>query len=192
MALLPSPVALQRAPLAARHASRRRLVLAAGAWGSLLCAASCPVHAQYSAPREQTQLDITLSAAADVNPDDKGRAAPILIRLYELKSDGVFTSSDYFSLQSNDKALLGGDLLVRDEFILKPGEVKTLRRKSHPDTVALGVLAGYRDLAQADWRAVHKVEPAPEAAWYRMVVPANKLKLQIQLQAKGIRLVPTE
>lgn len=148
-------------------------------------------HAQY-APREQTQLDITFTAASDINPDEKGRPAPLLVRVYELKADTVFAASDYFSLQANDKALVGTDLLARDEFILKPGEVKTIRRKSHPELNFIGVLAGYRDLAQTDWRAVHKIDPAPESAWYRMVLPANKVKLQIQLQAKGIRVVPVE
>jgi hypothetical protein len=47
-----------------------------------------------------------------VNPDDKGRAAPILVRVYELKSEGTFESADYFSLNANDKAAIGSDLLV--------------------------------------------------------------------------------
>lgn len=160
--------------------------------GLALAAMPRPASAQFSYPREQTKLDITITAAADVNPDDKGRAAPILVRLYELKSEGTFESADYFSLHTNDKALLGSDLLVRDEFILKPGDVKTIRRKSHPDIEAIGVLAGYRDLPEADWRVVQKLDPAPERAWYRAVVPANKAKLQIQLQAKGIKFTPIE
>lgn len=147
-------------------------------------------HAQFSYPREQTKLEITVTANADVNPDDKGRAAPILVRVYELKSEGVFESADYFSLSNNGKALIGSDLLVRDEFILRPGDVKTIRRKSHPDLAAIGVVAGYRDLAQADWRAIQKIDPAPEATWYRSVMPANKVRLQVDLQAKGIQLTP--
>ena len=147
-------------------------------------------HAQFSYSREQTKLDITVTAEAGVNPDDKGRAAPIMVRIYELKSEGSFESADYFSLYSNDKALIGSDLLARDEFILRPGDVKTIWRKSHPDLAAIGVVAGYRDLAQADWRVVQKIDPAPEVAWYRSVLPANKVRLQIDLQAKGIQLTP--
>lgn len=157
---------------------------------ALALATAQPSHAQFSYPREQTKLDITITAEAGVNPDGKGRAAPILVRIYELKSESVFEAADYFSLSSNDKALIGSELLVRDEFILRPGDVKTIRRKSHPDLAAIGVVAGYRDLAQADWRAVQKIDPAPEVAWYRSVLPANKLKLQIDLQAKGIQLTP--
>lgn len=157
---------------------------------AVVLAVAQPSHAQFSYPREQTQLDITITADAGVNPDDKGRAAPILVRIYELKSEGTFESADYFSLNSNDKAVVGADLLVRDEFILRPGDVKTIRRKSHPDIGAIGVIAGYRDLPQADWRAVQKIDPAPEVAWYRSVLPAHKVKLQIDLRAKGIQLTP--
>lgn len=157
---------------------------------TLALVAASSSHAQFSYPREQTKLDITITAEGGVNPDDKGRAAPILVRIYELKSEGVFESADYFSLYSNDKALIGSDLLVRDEFILRPGDVRTIRRKSHPDLAAIGVVAGYRDLAQADWRAVQKIDLAPEVAWYRSVLPANKVRLQVDLQAKGIQLTP--
>ena len=156
---------------------------------ALTLAVALPSRAQFSYPREQTRLDITVTADAGLNPDDKGRAAPILVRIYELKSEGTFESADYFSLNANDKSVIGSDLLVRDEFVLRPGDVKTLRRKSHPDLAAIGVIAGYRELAQADWRAVLKIDPAPEVAWYRSVMPANKIKLQIDLQPKGIRLI---
>ena len=113
-----------------------------------------------------------------------------MVRVYELRSDSHFQSADYFTLHNHDKALLGGDLLVREEFILRPGEVKSIRRKSHPDLTAIGVLVGYRDLAQADWRSVYRVDPAPEAAWYRAVLPANKASLRIDLQAKSARVTP--
>jgi type VI secretion system protein VasD len=144
-----------------------------------------------ASPKEQTDLDITITAAVDVNPDDKGRASPILVRLYELRSGAVFDSADYFGLQSNDKAVLAGDLLTRDEFIMRPGEVKTIRRKSHPDLGAIAVLAGYRDLANSEWHAVLPITPAPETAWYRFVVPAKKSQLQVQFQAKSVRIEPT-
>jgi len=185
-------VALLRPSMPSAGRCAMACLLLGGALGMTLAVAPAPARAQFSYPREQTKLEITITAAADVNPDGKGRAAPILVRLYELKSAGTFESADYLSLQTNDKALIGSDLLVREEFILKPGDVKTIRRNSHPDIEAIGVLAGYRDLAQSDWRVVQKLDPAPERAWYRAVVPANKARLQILLQAKGIKLTPTE
>ena len=151
-----------------------------------------PAMAQFSHPREQTRLELAVIAEAEVNPDDKGRPAPILVRVYELKSSAAFEAADYFTLHGNDKALIGIDMLVREEFILRPGETRSIRRKSHPDLAAIGVLAGYRELGASDWRAVRQVEAAPEIAWYRAVLPARKLKLEVRLQARGIRLVPAD
>ncbi|MDH6168954.1 type VI secretion system VasD/TssJ family lipoprotein [Variovorax boronicumulans] len=93
-------------PCAWRIASQRRffVILFSPLAVTLTLAMARPSHAQFSYPREQTRLDITITAEAGVNPDDKGRAAPILVRLYELKSEGSFEAADYFSLSSNDKA----------------------------------------------------------------------------------------
>ena len=150
------------------------------------CASSLPNGEQPL--REQTALDITITAEPDVNPDDRGRAAPILVRVYELKATDNFANADYFSLHNSDKKTLDGDMLARDEFIMRPGDRQLIRRQSNPAMRAIGVLAGYRDLPNAEWRLIQKVAAAPEAAWYRAVVPNNKLKLQVRLEAKGASL----
>ncbi|MET3516263.1 type VI secretion system protein VasD [Pseudacidovorax sp. 1753] len=170
-----------------------RSALISGVAGMVGVLAPCtPAQAQFAYPREQTRLEIRVSAAEDVNPDEKGRAAPIMVRLYELKGDAVFLAADYFSLQNSDKAVLADDLLVRDEMVLKPGETRVLRRRSHPDVNAIGVVAGYKDLVNSDWRAVQKIEPAPEAAWYRAVLPSNKASLDIRIGSRGVRVLQRE
>ena len=143
-------------------------------------------HAQVV--KEPTKLDITIRAADDVNPNDQGQAAPIMVRVYELKSDEAFKQADFFTLQNTDKAALGADMLVKDEFIMRPGDSKTIRRKSYADTTAIGVLAAYRDLPNATWRQVYKLPDAPEAAWYRSVLPLPKAKLDIELRSKDINI----
>src|SRR5450830_1544977 len=147
-----------------------------------------PVQAQAQVVKEQTRLDITLRANAAVNPNDQGHPAPIMVRIYELKSAEVFRSADFLALNTNDKTVLGADMLVREEFLLRPGESKTIRRKSFADTTTIGVLAAYRDLPHATWRAVHKLADAPEAAWYRSVLPSPKARLDIELRAKDIHI----
>lgn len=135
---------------------------------------------------EQMKLELTIEAKDTLNPDDKGRAAPVLVRVYELKTPNTFEQADYFSLESSDRTLLTQDLLVRDEFILRPGDFQDIERKMNPETTALGFLVGYRDLGKATWRSVYKLPPAPEAAWYRGVVPARKVKLQVVLDQQAI------
>lgn len=146
-------------------------------------------HAQVV--KEPTKLDITIHAAEDVNPNVHGQAAPIMVRIYELKSTGNFKQEDFLTLQNADKAALGADMLVKDEFILRPGERKAIRRKSYADTTAIGVLAGYRDLPNATWREIHKLPDAPEAAWYRSLMPSPKAKLDIELRTNDINITET-
>lgn len=137
---------------------------------------------------EQMKLDLSIQAKDTINPDGKGRSAPVLVRVYELKTSGAFEQADYIALESLDKTLLAQDLLVRDEFVLRPGETRDLERKLDADTRALGFLVGYRELGKATWRMVHKLPPAPEAAWYRAAVPARKIKLHVSLDQRSITI----
>lgn len=155
----------------------------------LLLVLVAAVSALAQEAKEPTKLQLKIEAAAQTNPDDSGRPSPVKVRVYELKDSNAFNEADYFSLNSNDKSVLGSDLLAREEFILRPGESKRIERKSHPQTTALGILAGYRDLNSV-WRAVHVLPEAPNAGWYRMLLPSNKAELTVQLQPQGIVVVP--
>lgn len=153
----------------------------------LLLACCAHVQAQ-DAPKEQTKLNLTIEAAAGVNPDASLRPSPIKVRIYELKDPGTFAEADYFALDTTDKVTLAADMLAKDEFILRPGEKRAIERKSHSQTTAIGVLAGYRDLPNSTWRVVYKLKEAPEASWMRALLPANRAELLIQLQPQGIAL----
>lgn len=140
--------------------------------------------------KEATRLQISISTANNVNPDEKLRPNPIEIRIYELKSAQVFENSDFFSLQNKDKEILGSDMLVKDVLVLRPGEQHKIERQSDNETTALGILAGYRDLGKSQWRLIERLPEAPAAAWYRMVIPSNKLTLQIIAEERSIKIVP--
>lgn len=138
--------------------------------------------------KEATKLTLSVEAASGVNPDDSLRPSPIKVRIYELKDAGSFAEADYFSLDTSDKITLAADMLAKDEFILRPGEARTIERKSNTQTTAIGVLAGYRDLPNSTWRVVFKLKEAPAASWLRSLLPANHTDLLIQLQPQGIAL----
>jgi len=137
-------------------------------------------------PKEPIRLDMRVNALPDVNPDDRGRAAPIVVRIYELKNDGAFNAADFFTLQTRDKTALADDVVKRDELQLRPGEHQTLVRRPDPATTTIGVIAAYRDLPNAVWRAVYTMPAAPDKAWYRLFTP--KLKLTIDLEAKAVKI----
>ncbi|NML34747.1 type VI secretion system lipoprotein TssJ [Paraburkholderia antibiotica] len=138
--------------------------------------------------KEQMNLRLRIAANDSVNPNEWGKAAPILVRVYELKSATAFENADFFTLQSDDKKVLGDDALVVDEFILRPGDQREITRKSNPATTAIGVLAGYRDLGKSVWRAVYRLPGAPDAAWYRMAIPDKAQKLTVRLDQRAVSI----
>lgn len=108
----------------------------------------------------ETGLSVVLAAGPDTNPDARGRASPLAVRLYVLRSTAAFEGADFFSLYERDAATLGPEMLRRDELLLRPGEGQTLALKLPPEARAIGVVAAFRDLDRARWRAVQAVSPA--------------------------------
>jgi type VI secretion system protein VasD len=105
-----------------------------------------------------SNIAVTMSAASGVNPDINHRPSPIVARIYELKSLSVFNNADFFNLFEQDVALLGGEMLMRDELHFQPGEVKMLERELQPDTRYIGVIGAYRDIENATWRRTIEID----------------------------------
>jgi type VI secretion system protein VasD len=97
-------------------------------------------------------LEGLVNANAATNPDANGRPSPIVVRVYELKSLAGFGSADFFSLFEKEAETLGGDLVGREEYGLRPGESRPYRRQLQPDTKFIGVVAAFRDLENSAWR----------------------------------------
>ena len=105
-----------------------------------------------------TPVVLTLAASPDANPDVRGRASPLTVRVYALKSPGPFEAADFFSLFDKDQATLGAELVQREELLLRPGESRKLEMTLPPDAKAIGVMAAYRDLDRSRWREVRTLE----------------------------------
>lgn len=97
---------------------------------------------------------MTLAAAGDVNPDASGRPSPIVVRVYQLRADAGFAGAEFFALFDDADKALGADLISRDEYVMTPGERRTVDITIPEDARAVGVLAAYRDVRNAQWRAV--------------------------------------
>jgi type VI secretion system protein VasD len=124
-------------------------------WGVALtifivgCAADPPVQPP---PPPPTIVNLQIDAGADVNADNNGNGAPVMLRIYELREQSNFRSSDFFALFNNDQATLAADLVRKQEMLLTPGESKTLTIKPDGNTRALGFFAAFRQLDTAQWR----------------------------------------
>ncbi|OUL99154.1 type VI secretion system lipoprotein TssJ [Variovorax sp. JS1663] len=142
-----------------RNAGRRRLLSGLGLLAAGLLAAGCAKPPPPPPPPVTTPVAMTLVAGADANPDARGRASPLTVRVYALKTSSAFESADFFSLFEKDQATLGAEMAQREEVLLRPGDSKKLEMVLAADIKAIGVMAAYRDLERARWREVKPVEP---------------------------------
>jgi type VI secretion system protein VasD len=112
---------------------------------------------------DATVIPTRFEVAPAVNPDPYGRPSPIWVRVYLLTSASVFEGSDFFQLRSQDQDLLGKDLKLREELVLRPGEehdqtFSVPPEEDGPKMLYFAVLAGFRDLEHARWRDVVEVK----------------------------------
>ena len=105
-------------------------------------------------PPEDVRIRGSLSAVESVNPDALGRPSPIQIRIYQLAATDKFDSAEFFALADSAEATLGADLLGVESVMLTPGEVRPYDAEYDPATRYIGVVAGYREIHQAQWRDV--------------------------------------
>lgn len=79
---------------------------------------------------------------------------PVVIRIYELKSAATFNTADFLSLFNQFNETLKSDLLDSEEIYLSPGKKFKFDRKLNSNTQFLGVVAAFRDIELAQWRAI--------------------------------------
>jgi len=105
-------------------------------------------------PPEPYRARITIAASADVNPDANGRPSPIVVRVYQLKTDTTFVGADYFPLFDSEQKVLGADLISRREYVMAPAEQRVVELELDLGARFVGVLAAFRDIRNADWRVL--------------------------------------
>ncbi len=105
-------------------------------------------------PAKPAQTHAQLVASANVNPDASGRASPIVVRLFQLRNDGEFAAADFFALYGKEKEALAATLISREEYVLEPGETRTIELALDPQARVIGALAAFRDIRSARWRAL--------------------------------------
>lgn len=138
--------------------------------------------------KETVLLDLTFIAAPDINPSPRGRASPLSMRVFELRATDTFEDADYFVLQTNPEKALGDALLPgSDKFVIRPGAREIIRRKAHPDATALGIVAGYREMAGHVWQVVYPVPPPPDEGLFSS---PEKIVLEIRLHETDMQVIP--
>ncbi len=103
--------------------------------------------------QEITAISVDIIATSNLNPDVNSRPSPVVVRIYQLKTPGKFETADFNSLYNNDAATLGSDLVKRDEYILRPGELQQYKNQPDDEANFLGVVAAFRNIDSAGWKS---------------------------------------
>ena len=158
------------------HSPRRQLLRATG----LLAAAALSGCSMFGGP---AVLKAQVVASAQVNPDARKRPSPVVVRIFELKAPTLFEQADFVSLFEKDQAVLGPELVSREELVLRPGETKPVTKPLSPDTKFIGVMVAFRELELARWRAV-----VPVAAGKKNVVSIDLSDITVQVKRTSPKL----
>lgn len=130
-----------------------------------------------SAPPKPVTTKLAIAAGADINPDSDGRPSPVVVRVFQLRTDAEFNGAQFFALYDNEKAVLAAGLISRDEFTVLPGQQDVRAFPIAPDARFLGVMAAFRDPA-AQWRVL-------------VPVPAKRVKNIVKDQHMTLHLNKT-
>lgn len=98
-------------------------------------------------------------AAKNLNPDIETRPSPVVVKVFELASRGAVETADFFSLYSDYEAILGPELLNKEELVFNPGQKLTYERELNKNTRFIAVLVAYQDIENSRWRDVIAVNP---------------------------------
>jgi type VI secretion system protein VasD len=98
-------------------------------------------------------MDVQITAAGRVNPDETGQPLPTVFRLYLLGSAAKAEAAAYEDLYRGAEAL-GEDVLAADELVLSPGETARKRIAADKPARALLVVGIFRRPSGTSWRAI--------------------------------------
>jgi type VI secretion system protein VasD len=110
-----------------------------------------------SSPPPPAVLTLNVIGGADQNPGTSGLPAPVAVRVFQLNDPAKFERTDVFALTEREQQTLGSESQGSEEFVLRPGESRTVTRELKKGVQFVGIAVLFRDIDQAHWRAVSPV-----------------------------------
>lgn len=81
------------------------------------CFTGCRTETEIPPPPPRTSVVLRFRAAPDMNPNDRGEATPLDVRVYQLKDKQAFTEAAFEELWTTDRVRLGSSLLGEPKVI---------------------------------------------------------------------------
>ena len=132
---------------------------------------------------------IHMTADQRVNVSVDGQPSPVQVTVYELKSQEAFELSDFFSLYERPREALAQDLLHMEQFVLEPGQEKSISRPGNVEAKWVGIVVAYREIEKMQWRAVVNLpDPVTTNVYKVWQFSPREETLSFQVTDKGVEL----
>ncbi len=129
-------------------------------------------------PKPPAVLTLTMVGGADQNADPNGNAAPVAVKVYQLAATAKFESSDWTALTEHEAQTLGQEEAApSQQFVVTPGETQTQTIQLKNGVSAIGIVALYRDIDHAQWRAD---APAADSGPTKLTLTIAKLAITLK------------
>ncbi|MDR2386088.1 MAG: type VI secretion system lipoprotein TssJ [Deltaproteobacteria bacterium] len=126
-------------------------------------------------------LTLVMAGLPNANPDATGRPSPVIIQMYELRSDLLFKQAEMVPLFSDPTGVLGADLVALDELTVLPATAYTIEYEPAPETKFIGVMASFRQSAgKGPWKIIVPIDPQDQTT------------LAIELNSSSLILIPPD
>ncbi len=139
-------------------AAARRATLAMAVLIMASCGKASPASIVIEPPKPAPAA-FTIAASADANPDATGRPSPVVVRVYQLRTDAAFAGADFFPLFDDDQKVLGAELISREEYVVVPAERRIVEIAVADGARFVGAVAAFRDIRNSEWRVLLPAAP---------------------------------
>jgi type VI secretion system protein VasD len=126
-------------------------------------------------------ITLAMAGLPNANPDATGRPSPVMLQMYELRSDLMFRQAEMVPLFSDPTGSLGADLIAYDEMTVLPGKAYEIEYEPTPETKFIGVMASFRrSSGKGPWKVIVPINPE------------DATKIGIELNSSSLVLIPAD
>jgi type VI secretion system protein VasD len=142
-------------------ASRFLGVVVGASLAGLLFGCSRTPPAESAEPCDKQVLTLGVLATPHLNPEETGESRPVVLRIYQLKTDVGFRNATFEKIWKQDQEGLGKDLLAKQELTVFPNSVQSLDFERNPEANYFVAAGLFRDPKGRQWYSVLEMPPAP-------------------------------
>lgn len=119
------------------------------------CGAAEPAPAAAPRPCDVQVVSLRIYAAANINPNENNKPRPVVVRLYQLKSDVRLENATYDEILLKDKETLQDDLMKVDEVSVFPNDLVEVKFERLKEAGFLAGVALFHGPKGASWKTLY-------------------------------------